>query len=918
MLPLPLLHPSPPRPRPRQRPLRPRPHGPAIGILPPILLALVLALLAVLARPVPASADDPAPPSLAGPAAPARLAFSVRPPGEALDALSEVRDLAVGPDGTLYVADPGGCRVIRVAPDGRTLGAWGGCGHADGRFFVPSALAVAPDGRVAVADAGLGRIQIFDARGSWLRTIDARGIDCRQAHGVCPARPWDGLLGLTFDRSGDLHVIDMLQERRPSTLHVRTWARIGADGSVQAKEQLSWQPTSIKLASLTTTRRGTLMGLTNSGAIIRIVPGSGDEPMLTLSPRRVTSDLDVGPDDGIWAVAHREIVLHDPTGRVRRTWPVAETEGFTAVAVAPDGTVYAAATLIRASLLASVGQALASTPSAIWRLRPDALEEGPEPFWGRPTTSAASQAMSLRAVAAGGGRVHLLHNARYWVDATSGGGSLVLPPQVVTLDAAGQEIAQWGGRGLEPGSFAWLQRYSGGPKGPLDLAVGPDGDVHVADTEADRVQRFDRNGRLKGLSTRSDYGPLPLPIGVAVADDGTVAVLNDRLRIFRFGPDGEPFPTTLDTSDVPTLAGSPPEWHPLAMTRDGSAVDLVAWGYNNSNEYQFVVRRSLHDGAELARRRLPNFNVGMSPPSSMAIDPWSGPVVIVDGHILADASPDGWRAAIPVQQPPYQEYPMLSMDLDENGDAWVAGLAYRNIGPQSDQVPVIQRRLHRYTRVWPTTWRAELSADPHFGGRPLVVTMTEGLALAEAPAAILADGSADTPAEMSRDALTRAQSSAIADALAATSAVRFERVLSAADLAPPARPGDPDDPDDPPDPADPSSAALRAAGGTFRFHLRVAGGARLWVDDAIVVDDWDAPQVDVALDRFLSATWGHRIVVEARTAPVEGAVALDISPIGGAHRIHIPIAHGAGRLADAPPPPPTPTPLPGYPGPSGP
>jgi sugar lactone lactonase YvrE len=79
--------------------------------------------------------------------------------------------VAVDVDGRLFVADTYNDRIRVITPDGivRTL-AGGERGFADGagadaRFDTPSGIAVAPDGTVLVADTGNGLIRLIDATG---------------------------------------------------------------------------------------------------------------------------------------------------------------------------------------------------------------------------------------------------------------------------------------------------------------------------------------------------------------------------------------------------------------------------------------------------------------------------------------------------------------------------------------------------------------------------------------------------------------------------------------------------------------------------------------------------------------------------------------------------------------------------------
>ena len=80
-----------------------------------------------------------------------------------------VTNVALAPDGSLYVSDGyGNARVHKFAADGTLQFSWGEPGSGPGQFRLPHAIAVDRRGSVYVADRENSRIQVFTAAGEYV------------------------------------------------------------------------------------------------------------------------------------------------------------------------------------------------------------------------------------------------------------------------------------------------------------------------------------------------------------------------------------------------------------------------------------------------------------------------------------------------------------------------------------------------------------------------------------------------------------------------------------------------------------------------------------------------------------------------------------------------------------------------------
>lgn len=88
-------------------------------------------------------------------------------------ALNGPADVAVGPNGDIFVADGEGpnTRIVKYSKDGKFLTMWGSKGSEPGQLLIPHSVFLDSRGRLYVANRGNKRIEIFDQKGALLGQI---------------------------------------------------------------------------------------------------------------------------------------------------------------------------------------------------------------------------------------------------------------------------------------------------------------------------------------------------------------------------------------------------------------------------------------------------------------------------------------------------------------------------------------------------------------------------------------------------------------------------------------------------------------------------------------------------------------------------------------------------------------------------
>ena len=452
--------------------------------------------------------------------------------------------LAVRPsDGRIYVADWGNNLIKIFNNDLTSFGQWGsGAGSGNGYLNNPIGIDFDASNNLYVADAGNNRIEVFDSTGAYSTQWGTLGTGDGQ---------FDAPEGVAVDSTGNVYVADRNNSRIEKFSPTGSFLAKWANGSKFYVTAVSVSPSDeIYMSGAYFGGNGTSYSpYPTNGTIVRYDTSGGNslewDGSSTGNTFLADSDrLVVDASNNLFVTDRNNyrVLKYGSTGSYLGQWG----------GIGPQGGRFDDATCVAVD---SSGNIYVADSGTYWIQKFDSSGVYVTQ-WGAGGGSGAGQfapGVGPAGIAVdssgyvyvgdpGGGRVQIFTNNGTFQNQVTGLSSfngiaidgpngllyVAEPYQILEFTTAGSAVTSWGAQGSGNGQFDQI----------MDLAVGPDSHVYVADKNNDRVQEFDSAGNfvMKWGTSGSGSGQFGFPSGIALDSLGNVYVADGWHRIQKFAP----------------------------------------------------------------------------------------------------------------------------------------------------------------------------------------------------------------------------------------------------------------------------------------------------------------------------------------------------------------------------------------------
>ena len=467
-------------------------------------------------------------------------------PSDETRRLDRPDDVALDPNGNIYVTDWGNDRVMKFDPDGVYLTQWGAFGTNNGQFNEPWGIAVGQTAnglRVYVADLGNDRIQIFDANGMFIDTFGDSGAGPGQ---------FDEPVDVGVDAAGNLYVADRNNQRIQKFNAVGTYLYEwdGSEGVLAFEDPISVHVGPDDTVYVVDHASDRIQVFDTNGTYLRSWGNSGSGNTQFDGP----VDIVVNADNSRTYVTDSEnnrIQVFDTQGNHVTQWgglPTGDGQGQFAspwgIALSADGDLYIVdwpndrVQIFAAEDFGIQGQIKGDShgrflvPTGVTLDASGNLIIADNALGQVKRFSATGEYIDQW----GDAGTHVPPNTPLlnpFDTANDSQGNIYVTDQfndrVVKYDAQGEQLLTWGASGSGNGQFA----------GPLGIAVDAADDVYVADDFNHRVQKFSSNGTF--ITAWDVRGATPdepdRPSGIAVAGSSVYVTVGDSVQEYDLNGD---------------------------------------------------------------------------------------------------------------------------------------------------------------------------------------------------------------------------------------------------------------------------------------------------------------------------------------------------------------------------------------------